>query len=515
MVSHSIEVNLQPIKVLNKRIPFYRVIRLRERNLFTKNSKLRLRYVTGGTAIASMMLASLIGSTGTSIAYAPPSAEIAYADNITDLQNGANLTSMIIPSDVMDYNHEEIDDIATLTSTQPYNSDNSINTTLKPDFLPIKDPALNDRVIKIKKGSTIAATLQDNGISGAEAYRIVKSMSKHYDPRSIKAGQELSIHINPSEGNIELTSLNMRINSIKDLVISREDNGDFSTVINEKEITLHVNAGKTSINTSLSGSAARDGIPSSIVGKLMKIYSYNVDFQRDIRKGDKVEVLYETYETEDGDIAKYGDIIYANLMVGGKDNAVYRHKAKDGSTDFYRNSGESLKRILMLTPVDGARMSSGYGMRRHPVLGYGKMHKGIDFAASRGTPIYAAGDGVIERANRFGSYGNYVKIRHNKSLKTAYAHMKKFAKGIKAGTRVKQGQLIGYVGTTGRSTGPHLHFEVLKHNKQVNPKSVNGSSGKKLTGTKLANFKKKISEIKQQYAALAGSLKFAQNSVSE
>ncbi len=518
---------MQIIKLINEKIAFYRIIKLRKRYLFTKTNRLRLRYIIGSAVISSMMLTSLLGSMGTSIAFVPPNAEVAYINDISGLQGGDLAVDQVLPpQEIADYSYDEIKQIAKLASPQDYVG---VNIEEKPDFVPIeefvsekitqdnKKPKDGRKIIKIKQGGTLAGALQDIGISGAEAYRIVKSMSKYYDPRSVKAGQEISIEVreNPEQNSIELISLNMKISKIKDLVISREDNDDFLSKIDEKEITLHVNAGKTSIRNSLSGSAARDGIPSYIVAQLMKIYSYNVDFQRDIRKGDKVEVLYETYETEDGDIAKYGNIIYANLMVGGRDNAVYRYASKDGTVDFYRKNGESLKRILMQTPIDGARMSSGFGMRRHPVLGYSKMHKGTDFAAPRGTPIYAAGDGVVKKASRLGSFGNYVRIRHNRSLETAYAHMKKFAKGIKVGSRVKQGQIIGYVGTTGRSTGPHLHFEVIKNNKQVSPKSISASSGKKLTGSKLAEFKREISAIKRQYAELAGGMKFAKNSVSE
>ena len=224
--------------------------------------------------------------------------------------------------------------------------------------------------------------------------------------------------------------------------------------------------------------------------------------------------MYETYETEDGDFARYGDVLYASLMVGGKTIPVYRYKSDDGVVDYYRENGTSLKRILMQTPIDGARMSSGYGMRHHPVLGYNKMHKGVDFAAPRGTPIYAAGNGVVEKAGRHGGYGNYIRIRHSNGLKTAYAHMRKFAKGMSDGKRVSQGQVIGYVGTTGRSTGPHLHFEVLKNGKQVNPKSIKSSGGEKLAGKSLRNFQKEILLIKQKYAHLDNDVKLANNASS-
>ncbi len=372
--------------------------------------------------------------------------------------------------------------------------------------------ASREDIIKINSGDTVAGALQSAGASGVEAYMAVKVMGNHYDPRSVRPGQVITVYFEPNDENIlELDGLNMKITPIKELVITRDENKRFSSKINEKEIVLQTKAAKISIETSLYGSAAKAGIPASIVAEMIRIYSYDVDFQRDIRRGDKVEILYETYETADGDFARYGDILYANLKVKGHEIPVYRYGDKDGNIDYYRENGASLKRILMQTPIDGARMSSGYGMRRHPVLGYNKMHKGVDFAASSGTPIYAAGNGVIEKAGRNGGYGNYIRIRHNNGLKTAYAHMRKFAKGMKAGKHVRQGDVIGYVGTTGRSTGPHLHFEVLKNGKQINPKSVKSSSGEKLAGRNLKDFKARILAVKQKYAVLAQSLKFAQN----
>ncbi len=477
------EVKLQSIKTLNNKIPLYRVARLRKRSLFTRTNKLRLRYIAGSVAIASLMITGLLGSASTSIAFAPANTEIVQDINFKTYR-------------ALEFPQSYINDYPMSISSNSVGMHDESN-----------------KIITIKSGSTIAEALQEQGISGAEAYRIVKAISDNYDPRLVKAGQDISITTEINNGIIELSSLNMKLSQIKEINITREGNNDFTSILDEKETHLQIKAGKTFITTSLSGSAVRDGIPSSVISQIMKIYSHNIDFQRDIRKGDKLEILYETYETENGDFVKNGNIIFANLMVSGKDNSVYRYKSKDGAVDFYRNSGENLKRTLMQTPIDGARISSRFGMRKHPVLGYNKMHKGIDFAVSRGTPIYAAGTGVIEKAGRHGGYGNYVKIRHNNSLKTAYAHMKKFAKGIKSGTRVTQGQLIGYVGTTGRSTGPHLHFEVLKNGAQVNPKSIKSTSNNKLSGNNLTEFKQEISTIKQQYAALIGRIKLAKNSL--
>jgi murein DD-endopeptidase MepM/ murein hydrolase activator NlpD len=208
--------------------------------------------------------------------------------------------------------------------------------------------------------------------------------------------------------------------------------------------------------------------------------------------------------------------LYAQLVLSGRKIPLYRYETADGSVDYYGRDGQSTKKTLMKTPIDGARMSSGFGMRRHPVLGYGKMHKGIDFAAPTGTPIYAAGEGKVVKAGRFSSFGNYVRIKHRGDLDTAYGHMSKIASGLRPGARVKQGQIIGYVGTTGRSTGPHLHYEILVAGKQVNPRGVNLPVGHALAGRDMKKFKAKVGEVDNQFAALSGAaVKVAQRDVEK
>jgi len=274
----------------------------------------------------------------------------------------------------------------------------------------------------------------------------------------------------------------------------------------ERPVEVKTYAAKTKIDNSLFADLGKAGVPDGIINDMIQAYSWNVDFQRDIWGGESVELLYETKETEDGSYVRSNRLMFAKLTLRDKEIPIYLFKKKDGHETYFEPDGQSIRRALMRTPVDGARLSSKYGKRRHPVLGYAKMHKGVDFAAPTGTPIYAAGDGVIERANRFGSFGNYVKIRHNDSYKTAYAHLHGFAKGISSGKRVKQGDVIGYIGTTGRSTGPHLHYEVHKHNKQVNPHSVDLPLGEKLRGTDLANFKNQIGKYDEKYASLLKDL---------
>jgi murein DD-endopeptidase MepM/ murein hydrolase activator NlpD len=213
------------------------------------------------------------------------------------------------------------------------------------------------------------------------------------------------------------------------------------------------------------------------MASVIRAFSYDVDFQRDIRPGDHFSVLFERFHTADGAVAYDGDIVSASLILSGREMEIHRFKARDGVTEYVNRDGKSVRRALLRTPVDGARLSSSFGMRRHPILGYSRMHKGTDFAAASGTPVFAAGTGVIEDAGYRGGYGNYIRIKHDTRISTAYAHLSRFSPVIQRGTRVQQGEVIGYVGTTGRSTGPHLHYEVMRDGHQVNPTSIDLSAG--------------------------------------
>lgn len=358
-----------------------------------------------------------------------------------------------------------------------------------------------EKVVTVESGDALGTVMEKAGIGATEGAGIVEAMKAHFDPRSLKAGQAIHMKFEPLDGGaLRFARMEMKIDPLKTLVVSRNGD-DFRSVLNEKDVERRIRARAAKIEVSLYGSAAKAGIPQSVVAKAIRIYSQNVDFQRDIRQGDKLEIMYDSYETADGYVAKTGEVLYAKLTLGGKEHALYRYAMSDGRIDYFTPEGRSSRRTLMRTPVDGARMSSGFGMRRHPVLGYNKMHKGLDFAAPTGTPIYAAGDGVVEKAGRFSSYGNYVRIRHNSSLSTAYAHMSRIA--ARPGSRVRQGQLIGYVGTTGRSTGPHLHYEILVGGKQVNPLSLNLPTGENLGGKELKRFKQQMRGLEQQYAAVA------------
>lgn len=480
---------------LNNTIALHRVLRLRHRHIFTRHDRIRLRYVAGTAVCAAVGLFSIFSDTGSAVfsrLYGNPAAYYA-ALNPAGGEDGGNYTVSSLASPGLS------------TVIQDRVSDGMRRASLAIQKAPKKDY----QDIEIGRGDTLAGVLQEAGVGGNDAYEVVKALSKHYDPRGVKPGQKLSVHFKPGTEDV-FTKMTMQVDPIKEITILK-DGEKFAAEMSEKKLVKNTYAGKAEIETSLYGSAARAGIPSAVIADMIRIYSWNIDFQRDIQPGDKMEVMYEAEETEDGEYAKFGNILYANLTVGGKDVQIYRYEMADGRVDYFQPNGFSIRKTLMKTPIDGARISSGFGLRRHPVLGYNKMHKGVDFAAPTGTPIYAAGDGILEYAGRFSSYGNYIRIRHNSQLKTAYAHMHRLGKGMKVGARVGQGDVIGYVGTTGRSTGPHLHYEVMLNSKPVNPKSVNLPTGEQLTGKDFQKFKSYINTIHQQYVSRSEGMKFAQN----
>lgn len=489
----------------------FRYLKFRHRYIFTRQNRLRLRYVFGLLFVASIGLFSLTVSSPSSEAYSRDALA-----RVNEAEVSSDVSIAALSSE--DLNHakegvkEKLEPL--LLANLPEDGKDFVVEMEPENIQPVEIDDL-DRVLKVGAGETIAGILQNVGLNGAEVFRVVKAMGKSYDTRSVKAGQAMSIVMEHQEDGKSLKSLSMKLDAVRELVVTKDEHERFSSFIREKEIILRKKIAKASIQTSLYGSAARAGIPASLVAEMIRIYSYEVDFQRDLRRGDTVQIMYEVYETEDGEFARYGNILFANLGVGGKEIPVYRFSRNDGRVDYFKSDGTNLKRTLMQTPIDGGRISSGYGMRRHPVLGYNKMHKGVDFAAPRGTPIYAAGDGVIDKIGRNGGYGHYVRVKHNGTLKTAYAHLHRYAKGMKRGKRVKQGQVIGYVGSTGRSTGPHLHFEVLKHGKQINPRSIKTGNREKLAGANMKKFKSYVSKLSQKYAVLEAGLKIAQNQISQ
>jgi len=369
----------------------------------------------------------------------------------------------------------------------------------------VKPAAVSEiaRTVKIKSGDTLAGILVGAGVGRKEAAVAVSAFADAFDPRDIRAGHSLTIRLRPEPETGTDAFLGFSYEPSTREVVSVERNGDgFAGTKKEKTLAAVERRVEGTINDSLYMAGVRNDLPLPILIEMIRAYSWDVDFQRDIRVGDHFTVLFEDLQDENGNVVDHGAIQYAQLTLSGQAYPVYRYETAAGNLDYFNDKGQSAKKALMRTPIDGARLSSGFGTRKHPVLGYTKMHKGVDFAAPSGTPIYAAGDGVIEFAGWNGGYGKLVRIRHNGEYKTQYAHMKGFAKIARVGNRVRQGQVIGYVGTTGRSTGPHLHYEVVKAGKQVNPMKVKMPSGEKLKGEELERFLAEAAQIDRRFAAL-------------
>jgi murein DD-endopeptidase MepM/ murein hydrolase activator NlpD len=290
------------------------------------------------------------------------------------------------------------------------------------------------------------------------------------------------IQITIDQTNNKITEFIFQISNTEKIILSKtkgntEFNEEILTVKLEKKIIYKENI----ILQSLYKAATDENIPPNTIIEFARIYGFQVDFQRDIRKEDKFQIMYEIFIDKNDKIIETGEILFANLKISGQDNSLYYFDKKN-IEGHYNKNGKSVQKALMKTPINGARLSSSFGMRKHPIDGFNKMHRGTDFAAPKGTPIMASGNGTVKKAGWCGGGGNCVKIKHNSTYETVYAHMSKFARGIKKGVRVKQGQTIGYVGSTGKSTGPHLHYEVIVNGKKVNSQKLKLPSGKILKG---------------------------------
>ena len=333
---------------------------------------------------------------------------------------------------------------------------------------------------KIKSGETFDKILESYSIEKSEIIKIKTSLKKKINLNKLNTKQIIQFSLDKTNNKIEefiyQTSNTQKI-YLKRNVIGDNFNKEIISIKLNKKIIYKENL----IAQSLYKAATDKQIPANTIIDFAGIYGFQVDFQRDIRKNDKFQIMYEIFLNEQNELIETGEILFANLKLSGQDNNLYYFDNK-GSVGHYDRNGKSVKKALMKTPINGARLSSPFGMRKHPIDGYNKMHRGTDFAAPIGTPIMASGDGIVKKAGWCGGGGNCVKIKHNSTYQTVYAHMSKFARGIKPGVRVKQGQTIGYVGSTGKSTGPHLHYEVIVNGKKVNSQKLKLPSGKILKG---------------------------------
>jgi len=343
---------------------------------------------------------------------------------------------------------------------------------------------LEPRFKKISHNITIGETfdniLKNYDLQETEIKEIKKNISKKININKLNTEQKIEFTIDQSNSLIKEFIFQIS-NTEKIYLVRNTGTNKFEQKILLTELNKNIVYKENLILQSLYKSAVDQKIPANIIIEFARIYGFQVDFQRDIRKKDSFQIMYEVFENDNGKTIETGEILYANLKLSGQENSLY-YFDKKGSKGHYDQNGKSVKKALMKTPINGARLSSPFGMRKHPIDGFNKMHKGTDFAAPMGTPIMASGDGVIKKAGWCGGGGNCVVIKHNSTYTTVYAHMSKFAKGIKSGLRVKQAQIIGYVGSTGKSTGPHLHYEVIVNGKKINSQKLRLPSGKILKG---------------------------------
>ena len=346
---------------------------------------------------------------------------------------------------------------------------NQIFNNLKPRYKSVDH--------KISSGETFDKILNNYSIPSNEILDIKKSLSSDYNLSNLKSNLDIKFTIDQSN-NKKITSFLFPVSRTEKILLTRNldtDKFDKKKIITNLNKKIIFKEGK--ILQSLYKTAIDLNIQPNIIIEFARIYGFQVDFQRDIRKNDIFQIMYEVFEDDNGKVFETGNIIFADLKLSGVNNSLYYFDKKGNEGHYYQN-GKSVEKALMKTPINGARLSSAFGMRKHPIDGYNKMHRGTDFAAPMGTPIMASGNGVVTRARWCGGGGNCVKIKHNSTYETIYAHMKNFARGIKEGVRVKQGQIIGYVGSTGKSTGPHLHYEVIENGKKINSQKLKLPPGK-------------------------------------
>jgi murein DD-endopeptidase MepM/ murein hydrolase activator NlpD len=403
----------------------------------------------------------------------------AYPEITSDELPYGDGKTVVLDAEIEAIAHEE-ENITTITKSPP--------------------PEPVDESFKVAKGRTIVDELMDRGVTKDAAKALAAALEPVFPARMMKEGMEFELTLDQQQdfyGRYVIfpVRLAFKPGPKEEIVIEADEDGQFVAKIDgEQTNKLSRYAAVTQfrsrakVGSSLYATAKDNGVPDYITAELMRIFSYDVDFQRQVKASDSFDIFYGNPLT--GSSTKRKVLHYAQLTLGGKTKTLYRYTTADGHTDYFDERGQSATRALLMTPVSGAKLTSGFGMRRHPLLGYSKMHTGLDFGVPYGTPIRAAGSGTIELAGRHGAYGVTVAVKHNGKYETLYAHMSRLAAGIKRGKRVNQGQIIGYVGSTGRSTGPHLHYEVRVNDRPVNPSRIKSMGGRQLASKDLANFKR-------------------------
>ena len=374
---------------------------------------------------------------------------------------------------------------------------------------PSDEPAITyprKLALKVGKGDTLLDLLIANRVQNGEAHAVVDALKSKFNPQKLSVGQRISVTLERHEkigDAAAVKDLAIKLPNLSTIELQRLQTGGFNVAASEETSTAKTFRGYGKVKTSILQAGASGGIPATAMREVIKAFSYDIDFQREIHPGDSIEVLMDRAKNKNGSYNTNGGTLrYAALTLRGKKHEIFRFKNSFGEMAWFDGKGNSIKKSLLRTPVDAVHITSGFGMRTHPIKGYTKMHKGVDFSAGMGTPIMAAGDGVVTFKGWQGGYGNFVTIKHNDKYETAYGHISRFGK-ITVGSRVKQGQVIAYVGSTGMSTGPHLHYEVREAGSQVNPVSKQFNMAAGLSGKSLAAFKTAKQGALNELASLA------------
>ena len=415
-------------------------------------------------------------------------------------------------------------------------------------------PGIETRTVTLDSGDTLAGAMEDAGVSSTDANAAITALGHDFNPHQLKAGMSFDITydvapvIDASGGPpapkttvvmvnhkpvvvpveedsgagatpgssapiARLLSLHFSPTIEQDITVTRATDGSFSAQNVQKTLEVHHHRAGATIDSSLYLAGMQAGIPADIVIEMIRMFSYKVDFQRDLQPGDSFEVYYDYYYTPQGQPAKIGNISYARMRLSGRDVVLYRYAPEgEATSDYFDAKGQSAKGMLMKTPVDGARISSGFGSRFHPILGYTRMHKGVDFAVPTGTPVMAAGAGTISFMGWANGYGNFVVINHSNGYSTAYGHLSRFAGGLRKGAHLGQGEVFAYSGMTGLATGPHLHYEIRVNGSQVNPLRVKIAEGRLLDGSDLRNFLEQRLKMDEVLASTPLETKVTDNS---
>jgi murein DD-endopeptidase MepM/ murein hydrolase activator NlpD len=378
-----------------------------------------------------------------------------------------------------------------------------VTTHAAPAAPPATAQQLDDteRVLTVRRGDTLAELLAGAGIDRAEAYAAIEALRDTFAPSDLRPGQEIGLRLDPAREHA-LAALEIAPEPGRTIVVRRSGE-EWSA---EEHITprqRHLARIEAEVDGGVMPALTSAGLPAPLAFSLIRALSHQVDFQRDIQPGDRIEVMFERLRAPDGDLIGHGRVLHVALTLSGDVLSLWRHDDEDGEAEWYDEKGRPLRQAFLRTPLDGARITSRFGMRRHPILGFSRMHRGIDFAAPSGTPVYAAANGAVASISFDRGYGRVVMLRHEGGLQTRYAHLSRVTRGLRVGAKVKQGDVIGAVGSTGLATGPHLHYEILQAGKQINPAATRLAAREPLRGRELAKFQEARQQLQRHLAELA------------